>query len=193
MNKQTAFTLIEFVIFMSIMIFLLSFIWENQLPHKILIATKVNQLENDFNLITIATYNYLDKYRVLPGDLNNNGKIEGNFDSTKVGDESRLFWAQLRQAKLIKGESIDQEQPTNAFGGVIGVATGVVTGKFHGISGLFIGLSQIPGEVALILESRNDDSNPTTGYIQAHQISAGKKTSTESYSVEELYNIYFAM
>ena len=193
MNKQTAFTLIEFIIFIGIMIFLLSFIWENQLPHKILIATKVNQLENDFNIITIATYNYLDKYRVLPGDLNNNGKIEGNFDSTKVGDESRLFWAQLRQAGLIKGESTDQQQPTNVFGGVIGIATGVVTGKFHGISGLFIGLSHIPGEVALILESRNDDSNPTTGHIQAHQLIAGKATNTESYSVEGWYNIYFAM
>lgn len=193
MNKQTAFTLIEFIIFIGIMIFLLSFIWENQLPHKILIATKVNQLENDFHLITVATYNYLDKYRILPGDLNNNGKIEGNFDSTKADDESRLFWAQLRQSGLIKGESTDQQQPLNVFGGVIGVASSVVTGKFRGISGLFVGLGHIPGEVALILESRNDDSNPTTGYIQAHQLIAGKATYTESYSVDGWYNIYFAM
>jgi hypothetical protein len=193
MKKQTAFTLIEFIIFIGIMIFLLSFIWENQLPHKILMAAKINSLENDYHLIMAATYNYLDKYRVLPGDLNNNGKIEGDFDSIKAGDESRLFWLQLRQAGLIKGESTDQKQPVNAFGGVIGVATGAAVGEYHGIPGLFIGFSHIPGEVAFILDSRNDDANPSLGYIQAHQIISGKEIHTENYSVEGLYNLYFAM
>ena len=193
MKKQTAFTLVEFIIFIGIMIFLLSFIWKNQLPHRILMAAKVNRLENDFHLIMVATYNYLDQYRVLPGDLNKNGRIEGRFDSIKADNESRLFWLYLRQAGLINGESTDQQQPINVFGGVIGVASGVVTNEFHGISGLFIGFSQIPGEVALLLESHSDDANPTTGYIQAHQIISGKETYTENYSVEGLYNLYFAM
>lgn len=193
MKKQTAFTLVEFIIFIGIMILLLSFIWKNQLPHKILITVKINSLENDYHLIAAATYNYLDKYRILPGDLNNNGKIEGRFDSIKAGDESRLFWLDLRQAGLIKGESTDQQQPINVFGGVIGVASGVVTSELHGISGLFIGFSHIPGEVALILESHSDDANPTTGYIQAHQIISGKETYPENYSEEGLYNLYFAM
>ncbi len=193
MKKQTAFTLIEFIIFIGIMTFLLSFVWENQLPHKILMAAKINSLENDFRLITAATYNYLDKYHVLPGDLNNNGKIEGDFDSIKAGDESRLFWLQLRQTGLIEGESTDQKQPINAFGGVIGVATGAVVSKYHGISGLFIGFSHIPGEVAFILDSRNDDANPSLGYIQAHQILSDREMPAESYSEKGLYNLYFAM
>ncbi len=193
MNKQAAFTLIEFTVIVGIMVFLLLSVLENNLPQKMLVTAKVKSLESEVNTITIATYSYLDKYRTLPGDRNRNGKIENAFDSKIDDDESRLFWLQLRKAGLIKGNRNDPNQPTHVFGGIIGVASGIRTGKYHGIHGPFVGLTHIPGDIALILESRNDDANPTTGYIQAHRITAGKKTYTRDYSVEELYNIYFAM
>jgi type II secretory pathway pseudopilin PulG len=112
---------------------------------------------------------------------NGNGKIEGAFNEGVTDDgldngqpggpekgESRLFWLHLRSASLIKGEvSSTIFFPTNAFNGVIGVSSDTsATTKPANMSGIYVGFSQIPLNVAVIIESRSDDNIPSKGSIQ---------------------------
>jgi hypothetical protein len=84
-------------------------------PSCSIVDAKLKHLENEFNGILAAIYQYQDKYRALPGDINRNGQIEGAFDSSQTDDESRLVWLHLRQTGLIAGEPHDQQQPRNDF------------------------------------------------------------------------------
>jgi len=190
MKKQAGITLVEIAIVLVIIGLLLGGVLKGQ---EIITNAKIKNLENDFNGITAAIYSYQDRYRALPGDDkrankrfvgltttqigNGNGKIEGAFndgvtngiDNGQPTGESRLFWLHLRSASLIKGESSTTEiyLPTNAFNGVIGVSsdTSAAT-KPANMSGIYVGFSQIPLNVAIIIESRSDDNIPNRGSIQ---------------------------
>jgi hypothetical protein len=153
---------------------------------------KLRNLENVFNGITAAIYSYQDRYHFLPGDVNRNGKIDGTFDSTISSDESRLLWLHLRQAELVAGDKLNDKQPINLFNGLIGVSTDIITADDgSGISGLFIGFTNIPGDVAIKIESRGDDGKPNSGDIHAQKITSGVATNIENYSENGLYNLYF--
>ena len=190
MKKQTAFTLLEIAIILVIIGWFLGGILKCQC---IVQSAKIKNLENDFQGITAAIYTYQDKYQVLPGDINGNGKIDSAFDSTKNHDESRLFWLHLRRAGLVAGNPNDQQQPINAFHGLTGVSTDISTGKKNGIAGLFVGFTNVPKDVAIIIESRSDDEKPNTGFIQAHRIVAGVAIPVEDYSGNGPYNLYIGL
>lgn len=189
MKKQAGITLVEIAIVLVIIGLLLGGVLKGQ---EIITNAKIKNLENDFNGITAAIYSYQDRYRALPGDDkrankrfvglttqigNGNGKIEGAFndgvtngvDNGQATGESRLFWLHLRSASLIKGESSTSEifLPTNAFNGVIGVSSDTsAASKPANMSGIYVGFSQIPLNVAVIIESRSDDNIPNRGSIQ---------------------------
>jgi len=194
MNKQTGFTLVEIAIVMVIIGLLLGGILKGQ---QIILDAKLKNLENQFNGTTAAYYTYLDRYRALAGDHKNantyfsgvtvsaasdagNGKIEGNFDSTTDDEESRLFWLHLRNAGLVAGGINDQNQPSNPFGGKIGVSTG----KVAKIYGLFVGFSNIPKTTAIMIDLRRDDGGARSGSIQG---------SLNDYTQDQLYDLYFTL
>jgi len=200
MNKQAGFTLVEIAIVMVIIGLLLGGVLKGQ---EIITNAKVKRLETDITGITAAIYSYEDRYRALPGDdkkaktkwsLVANG--DGNrkiakgatahaFDSSTTDDESRLFWLHLRNAGLVAGTTGDQEQPSNAFNGLTGVSTTIGTIPRH-----FIGFTDIPQSVAIIIESRGDDGKPKLGSVQGADNSGGAVT---DYATDQLYQLYISL
>ncbi|MDD2814612.1 MAG: prepilin-type N-terminal cleavage/methylation domain-containing protein [Thiotrichaceae bacterium] len=189
MRQQSGFTLVEIAIVLVIIGLLLGGVLKGQ---EIITNAKIKNLESDFNGISAAIYSYQDRYRAIPGDDKNaatrwtgtgvtsgdgNSKIAlGNtihkFDSATAGEESRLFWLHLRNAGLVTGAKTSQDQPLNAFGGITGVSNdSTANGSTAGttIPGLFVGFTQIPGNIAVILETQSDDQLANTGSIRSDQ------------------------
>ena len=206
MKKQSGFTLVEIAIVLVIIGLLLGGVLKGQ---EIINNARAKNIENEFNSIKAAIYTYQDRYRAFPGDDkkadrftdvatcpasnlcgDSNGKIEGDYDSTTANHESRLFWLHLRNAGLIAGATDDQDQPNNVFGGFIGIST-ILSGAGVDISGVYIGFSNIPGKIAVIIESRLDDGEPNSGSIQAHKNDGA--TASGNYAEGELYRLYFTL
>ncbi|MEN9849139.1 MAG: hypothetical protein RL368_1879 [Pseudomonadota bacterium] len=203
MRQQSGFTLVEIAIVLVIIGLLLGGVLKGQ---EIITNAKIKNLENDFNGISAAIYSYQDRYRAIPGDDKNtetrwstsvkkgNGdsKIGAKFDSSTQDDESRLFWLHLRNAGLVTGSKSNQDQPLNAFGGITGVsndstANGSTTGTT--IPGLFVGFTQIPGNIAVILETQSDDQVANTGSIRSDQTTYD----ADKGSSLTLHKLYFAL
>lgn len=203
MKKQAGFTLVEIAIVMVIIGLLLGGVLKGQ---EIITNAKIKNLENDFTGVTAAIYSYQDRYRALPGDDarakdrfpqttagDGDGDIVGVFDSKTVGDESRLFWTHLRSAGLVAGDGADSTQPTHAFGGVMGVSTDPVTPLT--IPGLYVGFSQVPNNIAQVIEARTDDTKADSGNIQGTLSgdTGGTPSPTYSGTTKVLYDLYFSL
>lgn len=207
MRQQAGFTLVEIAIVLVIIGLLLGGVLKGQ---EIITNAKIKNLESDFNGISAAIYSYQDRYRAIPGDDKNtetrwgstvtkgdgNSKIASGstihkFDSTTTGEESRLFWLHLRNAGLVTGAKTSQDQPLNAFGGITGVSNDSLTNSAKGttIPGLFVGFTQIPGNIAVILETQSDDQAADLGSIRSDQ--ADYATTNGSSLV--LHKLYFAL
>ena len=95
----------------------------------------------------------------------------------------RKIWKHLRGAGLISGPvdntAASYQQPTNAFGGLTGIDL-----DLYNLGGHNIVFGEIPGDIAIILESRGDDSVPNSGSIQA-------SASATSYDVDSRYDLAF--
>jgi prepilin-type N-terminal cleavage/methylation domain-containing protein len=204
MNRQAGLTLLEMAVVLVIIGLLLGGALKGQ---EVIVNAKIKNLENDYKGISIALYSYQDRYRALPGDDkyatkrfkgsntiagNGNGKISGEFDdSSQTPDEtkeSRHLWAHLRLSHLIKGVPGTTELPLHPFNGVMGVAspTQLTRGRMPiTLSRMFIGFTNIPNKIALILESRHDDLNPHSGQIQTPEM---------GYTNPQIqHKIYFAL
>lgn len=205
MNRQAGLTLLEMAVVLVIIGLVLGGILKGQ---EIIVNAKIKNLENNYKGISIAIYSYQDRYRALPGDdkeatkrfpptipiINgdNNGKISGEFDDTSETPdntkESRHLWAHLRLANLIKGVAGTTVLPLHPFNGVTGVASPsrFTRGRMPmTLTRMFIGFTNIPNKIALILESRHDDLNPHFGQIQTQEM---------SYANPQIqHKIYFAL
>lgn len=199
MKNQLGFTLVEIAIVLVIIGLLLGGVLKGQ---QIITNAKISNVEKEFNSVSVAIYNYQDRYRALPGDdkkakarftlsgdYDGNGdwKIGGAFNSS-TDTESRFFWLHLRNAGLVSGstDSAGLDQPPNSFSGIIGVSTTVVK-----IPGTFVGFSNIPADIAQFIDTRNDDGVPNKGSIQADD---GTTTGITTYKVPGgLHNVYYAM
>ncbi len=203
MKKQSGFTLVEIAIVLVIIGLLLGGVLKGQ---EIINNARARNIENEFNSIKAAIYTYQDRYRAFPGDDkkadrftgigkttigNSDGKITGAFDLDSGNDESRLFWLHLRKAGLIVGDTDDKNQPNNVFGGLIGISSTDLSNEGVSIPGVYIGFSNIPGKIAVIIESRLDDGKPNSGSIQAHKNDG--TTASGNYAEGELYRLYFAL
>jgi len=204
MKKQTGFTLVEIAIVMVIIGLLLGGVLKGR---EMITNAKVKGIEADFNGVTAALYSYQDRYRALPGDDkkatrfyttipvgDRNGKIGtgSQFNSGNDGDEPRLFWLHLRNAGLVAGDTttIDggQEQPVNKVGGITGVATGYTT--VINISSHFVGFTEIPQDIAQIIEAHGDNEKSGSGSIQGTKTDG---TTGNDYGDDELYYLFFKL
>ena len=184
MNKQrqAAFTLVEIAIVLVIVGLLIGGMLKGQ---EMITNSKLKRIERDNAGIAAAMITYQDRYRQLPGDdafadqrfeiytdgvndpapIEINGDGDGRLDGdwvAAINSETGNFWKHLRAAGLIPGGGDDDTQPTNAYGGNIGVRDGSLL-----ISGHAIVTGSIEGSIAAIIESRLDDGAPDTGRIQA--------------------------
>jgi hypothetical protein len=79
-----------------------------------------------------------------------------------------MWWDHLRRSGFIAGSTANQ--PSNAFGGTIGVQTGdasatpVANGL--GYTSLITCSSNLPDKVAIALDTQMDDGVPSTGAVR---------------------------
>lgn len=196
-RRQSGFTLVEIAIVLVIIGLLIGGVLKGR---EMITNAKIKRVENDFAGVSAAIYAYQDRYGVLPGDDtaastrfsgtwpatdngDGDGSISGGWNSTDNNVESRKIWKHLRGAGLIAGPvdntDASYQQPSNAFGGLLGVDINV-----YNLSGHNVVFGEIPGDIAQILEARGDDGVPSTGSIQAHD------TQT-AYAIDSRYDVAY--
>lgn len=190
MNKQYGFTLTEIAIVILIIGLLIGSVLKGQ---QMITTAKIKNIEGNYSSLAKAIYTYQERYSALPGDdaaahrfrfiqqgAANNGNGDGiigdddqnNYKTQKgaIDREVVYVWLHLRAASLIPGPKdptqADDASPfkplENAFGGLIGVESNRVD-----LQGVFIGFTDIPFEIAEILDARHDDKQPNRGLVQA--------------------------
>jgi len=181
-NRQTGFTIVEIALVLIILGLLIGGVFKG---YELIINTKLKRLQSDYAGISATMFSYQDRYTFLPGDDDNASfrftlytdglndpapiDINGDGDGSIDGDwlaapntETANFWKHLRAAALIPGDDDDNRQPTNAQGGGIGVRNGSLL-----IAGHVLVFGSLSGEVAKIMENRQDDGLPASGNIQS--------------------------
>ena len=180
MNKeiQRGFTLVEIAIVLVIVGLLIGGVLKGR---EMITNSNLKRIDRDRSGIVAALQAYQDRYRVLPGDDNlasarfavfaddNAADIDGDASGTIDGawvavanTETANFWKHLRASGLVAGGGDDDTQPTNAYGGIIGVRDGSLS-----LSGHVVIFGSIEGPIARILEAQIDDDSPSTGGIQS--------------------------
>jgi prepilin-type N-terminal cleavage/methylation domain-containing protein len=181
LTKQKGFTLVEIAIVLVIVGLLIGGVLKGQ---EMITNAKLKRIESDNAGIAAAMFSYQDRYLQLPGDdddaedrftmfngdLTLNGNSDGSIEGLWIGDtaaaapanETGNFWRHLRASGLVPGGGNDDTQPTNAYGGNIGIRDGSLL-----MAGHVTIFGSIEGPIAKILEGRLDDGDPDTGRIQA--------------------------
>ena len=196
-RNQSGFTLVEIAIVLVIIGLLVGGVLKGR---EMITNAKIKRIETDFSGVSAAMFAYQDRYGVLPGDDpaaatrfsgtwrgadngNGNGNISGGWNSTNNGSESRKIWKHLRGAGLIAGPvdntDASYQQPSNSFGGLVGIDL-----NLFNLSGHNIVFGEIPGDIAQILEARGDDGVPSRGSIQSHN-------SQTTYAIDTRYDVAF--
>lgn len=187
-RTQAGFTLIELAIVLVIIGLLLGGVLKGQ---ELINSAKAKNIAGDFKNAQIFIYGYQDKFKALPGDdagvvahVGNlatpattggtvgNARIEGNWNSSTLTDESALFWQHVRLAGLSTGPTDTADAnylPRNSDNGRIGVqsmGTGFTT--ITGMTGLYVVCSEnIAGRLVKQIDINMDDGNTATGALRA--------------------------
>ena len=177
LTKQKGFTLVEIAIVLVIVGLLIGGVLKGQ---EMITNAKLKRIESDNAGIAAAMFSYQDRYLQLPGDDDSadtrftifngqaatiNGDSDGSITGAWVGaanSETSNYWKHLRASGLVPGGGNDATQPTNAYGGNIGIRDGSLL-----IAGHVTIFGSIEGPIASIIEARLDDGSPSTGRIQS--------------------------
>ncbi len=187
MLNQKGFTLVEIAIVLVVVGLLIGGVLKGQ---EMITNAKIKRMQRDNAGIAAAMLSYQDRYLQLPGDDSNaqgrftiytaatdNGDGDGfiglgtDWDMATTtpwvagGQETLKFFAHLRASGLVPGSPTDSTRPTNTYGGQIGVQDGSLL-----ISGHVMIFGAIDGPIARIFETRLDDTDPSTGRIQANEV-----------------------
>ena len=202
-RQQSGFTLVEIAIVLVIIGLLLGGVLKGQ---ELVNSAKVKNLANDFRTLSAFVYAYQDRFRAMPGDDRaailhlgkdakqaapgtggaiGNGRINGDWNSETVTDESFLFWQHIRLAGLATGTTTTvntgsgsdpkdsasnaEYLPRNAESGRIGITSDpVLTAPTTPYPGSFyICSAGIQGRFAQQIDVTMDDGNPQTGIVRA--------------------------
>ena len=187
-SHQKGFTLVEIAIVLVIIGLLLGGVLKGQ---ELITQAKIKNVANDLTGITAAIYGYQDRYKRFPGDDsgaaarwanpaatngNGDGQVTGEFNANAAGTESREFWQHLRLAGFVGGDTATKDQPNNAVGGILGAQTNTGAAGAVELAGLVVCTSNLPGKVAVAIDTQFDDGTPSRGtvrgYTQAGNVAA---------------------
>jgi prepilin-type N-terminal cleavage/methylation domain-containing protein len=175
--SQAGFTLVE----LSIVLVIIGLIIGGVLTgRQIMLNAQITNAVNSVQAYQAQFQTYVQNYGAMPGDDaiaqsrfssanvpnlgNGDGTLNGKYDSATDTDETRLVWADLRAAGLVKGAGSNTAQPTNPFGGLYGFQRGAFTGS-DVLTTNVLCLSGVPGEAAMSVDSRLDDGIRNTGSV----------------------------
>lgn len=198
MNNQKGFTLVEIAIVLVIIGLLLGGVLKGQ---EMIENGKVKRAINDMGGVVAAYHSYTDRYNRFAGDDgnlaaltarggswttvtqagNNNGVIaSAAADTFNGGGENDNFWQHLRAAGFITGNPALANvaaMPRNPFGGLMGFTNAAVMANgADTFPGNKVCLSQVPGKLAVALDTQFDDGIPNRGTLRATLGVAGAST-----------------
>lgn len=181
MKNNSGFTLVEIAIVMVIIGLLVGGILKGQ---AMIDNAKVKRVTEDMEGLRAATFAFLDRYGMYPGDENaagippgdaNDGDNNGNFNEANDG------WAieDMRLAGLLSGTGT--ALPTHGFGGTLRV-------DFINIAGIgarnYIAATNLPAEVAAEIDLKFDDGVRNTGdIVGSAAYTAGTNIATFGWSL----------
>lgn len=188
LHKQGGFTLVEIAIVLIIIGLLLGGVLKGQ---EMIKNAEIRGLISDAQGLATAVYAYRDRYNAIPGDdllgvthtglASSNGTGDGVVGTGKgtgsTNNEDDNFFAHLRQVNLITGTGITA--PTHSLGGIVTAENGT-----YNFTGNLVCMSAIDGADAVIIESKEDDGDATSGTIQGH-------ASTATYTTGTAYKLCF--
>jgi prepilin-type N-terminal cleavage/methylation domain-containing protein len=217
-KKQAGFTLVEIAIVLVIVGLLIGGVLKGQ---EMITNAKLKRIESDNAGLLAALYSYQDRYLQLPGDddsASTRFSVYGNTDPDGNGDgvigdgsdwldsttwtagataETTKFFGHLRASGLIAGGANDNNRPTNAFGGQIGIQEGSL-----GMVGQITIFGNIDGGIASILDGRMDDGLGNAGRVRSadvalatdgSQMASSASGATSTYDDSTSYHMAFRL
>ena len=190
--KQRGLSLVELTIVLVTIGLLLGALLFGQ---ELLVASRSKAVILQMNELSAAVSAYQDRYRAIPGDdaqaqlrwnltgvpaavpsSPGDGRVDGSYNQPAAVPEaeSRLFWWHLRQAGFIAGATdpaspaVAAQQPLNAAGGLIGVTMGAGPTTV-GLTGLLVCTANLPGKIAIEVDTRLDDGKSAEGAVRAQR------------------------
>lgn len=193
-HRQQGFTLIEIAIVLIIVGLLLGGVMKGQ---SLITQGKIRSVARELDSVAVAVNSYRDRYKALPGDdkggagrwsgspassaTAGDSKIDGDFNSTTDGNESRLAWVHLRLAGFIAGDSQSQQQPSNPVGGITGIQNSLATSSDTPIfSGPVSCTTNLPGSIAEAVDADLDDGKADTGTLRGFTQTAANTPDLDS-------------
>lgn len=212
-KSEKAFTLVELSIVLVIIGLIIGGVLTGQ---QIIQNARVTNALNTVQAYQAQFQTYVQNYGALPGDDvnaparfpsavpatpvgNGDGALQGSFDSATAADESRLLWADLRAAGLIKNQITTGNstaiQPPNPFNGLYGFQNGAFGGAFNTT---VLCLNNVPLSAAQAIDSRLDDGSSNAGSAQAMASTgtvgeAVTGTVAASYGASQTYTLCIRM
>lgn len=213
-NHRTAFTLVELSIVLVIIALIIGAVLTGQ---QVIQSARITNAANAIQAYQAQFQTYAQNFGTLAGDdagattrfpnlLQNlgvttggNGNGDGSIGTnnsfntntiTGEAGESRLVWAHMRAAGLIKNQAANGTialQPANPFSGIYGFQNGGLNGTF---STTTLCLNRVPGSAAQAIDSRLDDGASKSGSMQSTLDANGSNgTVSAQYSDAETYII----
>lgn len=194
LRSNKGFTLVELAIVLVIIGIILGAVLKGQ---ELINNAKVKRAYNQYREILAAVYTYYDKYGKYPGDDpnvasrwstanpvptggDNDGLIDGfTFGCTNQNTETCQAWYHMRLANILTGSGA--QAPSNAYGGSIGIGYATV----QGLTTMWIGFDNVPGDVCASLDQQYDDGVYNTGSIRG----SGDYVSNPNV----IYDLYFRL